>query len=74
MAVTADGQVRYSKVGFGMPWSLGEVSITAGRPKGQHTAMPVTSRAVLLSCPDTMTRSEAARASLLAGALTRWSW
>jgi hypothetical protein len=49
MAVVADGQVRYSRVGFGIPPSMGEVSITAGRPNGQRTAIPVTSRAVLSS-------------------------
>jgi hypothetical protein len=60
----ADGHVRYNKVGFGMPPSVGEVSITAGRPNGQRAAIPVTSRAVLPSCPDTIARSEAETAAL----------
>ncbi len=72
MAVVADGHVRYSKVGFGMPPRVGEVSITAGRPNGQRTAIPVTSRAVLPSCPDTVTRSEAETVLLPAGELTKW--
>jgi hypothetical protein len=74
IAVTADGHVRYSKVGLGLPSSVGEVSITAGRPNGHRMAMPVTSRAVLPSCPDKIETSETERALLLPGGFTKSWW